>query len=123
MRDLFLLAGEVQAFCRERGWKFCFIGGLALQRWGLPRGPAIRGTGRRTRFLADFRLHTCSAEDLVVLKAFADRSRDWADIEGILIRTGSRLDWRTVDAELQPLCEAKDAPHILPRLAALRTGP
>ena len=37
MRDLFLLAGEVQSFCRERGWKFCFIGGLALQRWGEPR--------------------------------------------------------------------------------------
>ena len=39
------------------------------------------------------------------------------------MRTGSRLDWRTVEDELQPLCEAKEAPHILPRLAALRTVP
>jgi hypothetical protein len=30
-------AGEVQAFCRNRGWRFCFIGGVALQRWGEPR--------------------------------------------------------------------------------------
>jgi hypothetical protein len=30
-------AGEVQAFCRSRGWRFCFIGGVALQRWGEPR--------------------------------------------------------------------------------------
>ena len=37
MRDLFRLANEVQSFCRERGWEFCFIGGLALQRWGEPR--------------------------------------------------------------------------------------
>jgi hypothetical protein len=66
------------------------------------------------RYLADIRLHTCSAEDLVVLKAFADRPRDWADIEGILIRTGSRLDWHTIEAELQPLCEAKEAPHPPP---------
>ena len=37
MRDLFLLASEVQSFCRDRDWQFCFIGGLALQRWGEPR--------------------------------------------------------------------------------------
>ena len=37
MRDLFLLASDVQLFCRDRGWRFCFIGGLALQRWGEPR--------------------------------------------------------------------------------------
>ena len=23
--------------CRKRGWRFCFIGGIALQRWGEPR--------------------------------------------------------------------------------------
>jgi len=37
MRDLFRLANDIQSFCRERVWKFCFIGGLALQRWGEPR--------------------------------------------------------------------------------------
>ncbi len=30
-------AAEVQAFCRAQGWKFCFIGGIAVQRWGMPR--------------------------------------------------------------------------------------
>ena len=30
-------AQEVQSFCQERGWRFCFIGGLAVQRWGQPR--------------------------------------------------------------------------------------
>ncbi len=30
-------AGEVQRFCHARGWRFCFIGGVALQRWGEPR--------------------------------------------------------------------------------------
>ena len=58
----------------------------------------------------------------MVLKAFADRPRDWADIEGVLTRNGSRLDWHTIEAELQPLCEAKEAPHILPQLIALRTS-
>ena len=30
-------AGEVQQFCRKQNWQFCFIGGLAVQRWGEPR--------------------------------------------------------------------------------------
>ena len=183
MRDLFLLADEIQSFCRRRGWRLCFIGGIALQRWGEPRltgdvdltiltgfgdeagyvEELCRGFGGRVpdaaefalrnrvlllqseqgipidislgalpfeervmdratlyRFFDDVRLNTCSAEDLVVLKAFADRSRDWADIEGILLRTGCRIAWETVETELEPLCAAKEAPHILPRLRALR---
>jgi hypothetical protein len=28
---------EVQLFCRSRRWRFCFIGALAVQRWGEPR--------------------------------------------------------------------------------------
>ena len=30
-------AGEVQSFCQGKSWRFCFIGGVALQRWGEPR--------------------------------------------------------------------------------------
>lgn len=30
-------AAEVQDFCQARRWKFCFIGGVAVQRWGEPR--------------------------------------------------------------------------------------
>jgi hypothetical protein len=30
-------AAEVEAFCQNQGWRFCFIGGIAVQRWGMPR--------------------------------------------------------------------------------------
>ncbi|MGI8576001.1 MAG: nucleotidyl transferase AbiEii/AbiGii toxin family protein [Egibacteraceae bacterium] len=30
-------AAEVQQACDERDWRFCFIGGLAVVRWGEPR--------------------------------------------------------------------------------------
>ncbi len=30
-------AVEVQDFCQQRKWRFCFIGGGAVQRWGEPR--------------------------------------------------------------------------------------
>ena len=185
MRDLLLVADEIQSFCRERGWRFCFIGGIALQRWGEPRLTAdvdltiLTGYGGDAgyiedlcrafpgripdtaefahrsrvlllqseqgipidislgalpfeervvdraslfRFLDTVSLNTCSAEDLVTLKAFADRVRDWADIEGIVLRNGHRLEWDLLEAELRPLCEAKEAPHVLPRLRALRSS-
>ncbi|HEY2881137.1 MAG TPA: hypothetical protein VGJ15_01860, partial [Pirellulales bacterium] len=28
---------EIEQFCRDRAWKFCFIGGLAAIRWGRQR--------------------------------------------------------------------------------------
>ena len=33
-------AAELQAFCESQGWRFCVIGGSALQRWGEPRETA-----------------------------------------------------------------------------------
>jgi hypothetical protein len=35
--DVLAAAGEVQSFCQQHGWRFCFIGGVAVQRWGEPR--------------------------------------------------------------------------------------
>jgi hypothetical protein len=30
-------AWQLQEFCRQHAWRFCFIGGIAVQRWGEPR--------------------------------------------------------------------------------------
>ena len=38
MRNIFEVAQEVQEFIIRKKYKFCFIGGLAIQRWGEPRG-------------------------------------------------------------------------------------
>lgn len=66
-------------------------------------------------------LRTCSAEDLIIFKAFADRSIDWHDINGILVRQNRELDWRYIFKELTPLCELKEAPEIVERLRKLET--
>lgn len=34
MTDLVSVAAELQKICEEQNWKFCFIGGFALQFWG-----------------------------------------------------------------------------------------
>jgi hypothetical protein len=172
-------AVDVQAVCVEHDWRFCFIGGLAVQRWGEPRETvdvgltlltgfaderryvsvlvdrfepriddavqfalvnrvvllrAASGVGldialgglpfeelavsRASRFTypPDIPLLTCSAEDLIVLKAFADRPKDWLDIDGILIRQAESLDWPYVRAQLAPLAELKDAPELVDKL-------
>lgn len=37
MNGLFAAAEEIQQLCEHEDWHFCFIGGLAVQRWGEPR--------------------------------------------------------------------------------------
>lgn len=57
-------------------------------------------------------LDTCSAEDLLVMKAFAGRDRDWADITGVLERQNDKLDLELIRKELRPLLQAKEAPEL-----------
>ena len=37
MNEVIRAAAELQAICESQRWRFCIIGGLALQRWGEPR--------------------------------------------------------------------------------------
>jgi hypothetical protein len=37
VNEVIKAAAELQAVCQSQGWHFCFIGGLAVQRWGEPR--------------------------------------------------------------------------------------
>jgi hypothetical protein len=183
VKSLLQAAAALEAFLLERRWQYCFIGGIALQRWGQPRltndvdvtilsdfggeAPyvdtllgAYRGrisdarafalrhrvlllesaegipidvalggipferqaVARATRFefLPGLSLVTCSCEDLIILKAFANRSRDWADLESVMVRQQGELDWAYVWEQLQPLCHAKEAPEIVVRLEQLR---
>lgn len=52
-------------------------------------------------------LVTCSAEDLIVHKAFAARDKDWLDIEGVAARQAGGLDVALIFEELGPLLALK----------------
>ena len=65
-------------------------------------------------------LRTASAEDMVVLKAFAARDQDWSDVTGIVERQANRLDWKYIVRELTALCELKEDRDSLIRLEAIR---
>jgi hypothetical protein len=183
MKDLFILARQVQDFLDAHRWRSCVIGGIAVQRWGEPRltrdvdVTLLTGLGGEERYVDEVLRHyrsrvpegrqfalrhrvmllqavdgteidlalgglpfeadvmdrssefefypgmvlrTCAAEDLIVMKAFAGRELDWADVKGILARQGARLNWRTISSELRPLCELKGEPEIVDRLEQLR---
>lgn len=64
-------------------------------------------------------LRTCGAEDLIVLKAFAGRDRDWADIRGIAMRSGPKLNRELIWEELLPLLELKGSTDAEERLRAI----
>jgi hypothetical protein len=183
MKSLFLAAAELEAFLVKQGWRYCFIGGIALQRWGQPRltndvdltlltgfgneaayvdallgryraripdgrefainhrvlllqspegipiDVALGGiafeeqvVSRATQyeFLPGVSLLTCSAEDLIVLKAFAGRPRDWGDVETIIARQQARLGWDYIFDQLEPLCQIKGNTEVVDHLRRLR---
>lgn len=68
----------------------------------------------------DVSLRIASANDMVILKAFAGRPQDWIDVEGIVIRQGRNLDWDLIVSELAPLCELKESPDTVERLLQMR---
>lgn len=183
MLEVYRAAEELQRRCDAQGWRFCLIGGLALQRWGEPRETidvdvtlltgfgneeafirtilswyeprvpdaisfalvnrvvlvqAPSGVGidialgglpfeelaveRATpyEFMSGVFLRTASAEDLIVMKAFAARPKDWVDVEAIIIRQVGKLDWPYIRGQLGPLVELKGEPEIMVRLESLR---
>ena len=61
---------------------------------------------------AEQALITCSAEDLIVLKAFANRGIDWLDVERVIQRQGRNLRVEQIWSELRPLIELKEEPEI-----------
>ncbi len=54
-------------------------------------------------------LRICSANDLVIMKMFAGRDRDFTDVIGVLKRSEELLDWNLIETELTPLLEAIDS--------------
>jgi hypothetical protein len=88
--------------------------------------PFEEEAARRARLVEvepDAVLKLCTAEDLIVMKAFADRLQDQLDVQRILIRQGvDNLDWGYILLHLAPLCQLKGAPEIVKKLEALRVA-
>ena len=56
---------------------------------------------------------------IVVFKVFADRPRDWLDVEGIIVKSGRLIDWNEVRGDLTALLELKGDVAALVRLDEL----
>ena len=80
-----------------------------------------RAIARATEFQVTpaINITTCSANDLIVHKAFAARDHDWSDIRGILTRSSNLVSLDRILDELRPLAELKEEPEIITRLIQL----
>ena len=63
MIELVEAAEEIQSFCDARGWRFCFIGGLAVLHWGEIRATRdvdltlLTGFGAEEKFILELVAH------------------------------------------------------------------
>jgi hypothetical protein len=87
---------------------------------GLPLEALVVERASLYEFETGCSLRTCSAEDLIVQKLFAFRTRDVLDVETIVLRQHDRLDWAYIEAQLSPLAELKEQPEIMDVLSKLR---
>ncbi len=92
MVDVLATAVEVHRLCERRGWKFCFIGGIAVQRWGNPRFTVdvdltlLTGYGSEERFvdamLEDLEPRRADARQFAVLhRVLLARSKKGVDVD------------------------------------------
>jgi hypothetical protein len=87
---------------------------------GFPFEERVIDRASEFTFAEGVSLTTASAEDLIVLKAFAGREQDWFDVRGIITRQGNGLDWNYIIAELTLLSELKEGSDSLPHLDTIR---
>ena len=73
---------------------------IDLALGGLPFEENAVGRASDFEFYPGMTLRTCSAEDLVVMKAFAGREQDWCDVKGIITRQDT-LDWEMIYRPMQ----------------------
>jgi predicted nucleotidyltransferase len=67
-------------------------------------------------------LPICTAEDLIIHKAIADRPKDWLDIEKILLRQSARLDVEYVRSWLTQFADALEKPALSAQFNRLLDG-
>ena len=103
---------------------------LLLQtKAGVPIDVALGATGFEAEMLnraklvaiaSNHKFRTASPEDIIVMKTIAGRAHDWRDIEGIIVRQGSQLDWAYIERWLDPLLEIMELPERSEELKTLR---
>jgi hypothetical protein len=112
----FARRNRVMLLKSDQGYPFdVALGALPYEKRMIDRGSYFK-------FSDQIDLYTCSAEDLIVLKSFASRKKDWVDIRTIIIRQATSLDWSIIFDELVPLVKAKEQPEILTQLEMMRTS-
>jgi hypothetical protein len=79
-------AADLQAVCESNSWRYCFIGGLAVQRWGEPRETVDVGLTLLTGFSDEARFVS------ILMAAFEsriDNAGEFAAVNRVLLLRAS----------------------------------
>lgn len=68
----------------------------------------------------NFGVWICSAEDLIIQKAVADRGKDWPDIENLLIDQWGNLDHQYIEYWLAQFSEALEQDQIFLKYSSMK---
>lgn len=69
--------------------------------------------------IADLPVWVCTAEDLIIQKALANREKDWQDIQGIVIEQRQCLDNDYIEEWLGQFAEILEQPELLSRYQSI----
>ena len=126
LEDLLLAAAGLEISLRRRGWQFCFIGGVAIQRWGIPRFTQdidltlLTGFGQEEKFIDDLlqelRPRNPDAREFALSRrVLLARTADGIDVDIALgalpfeERTIARASgWQLREAATLTTCSAED---------------
>ncbi len=130
--DVLDTALKLQEFYRGRGWRFCFIGGLAVQKWSEPRVTAdvdltlFTGLGTEAPSIDALLALNWVEPRIPRAREFAQTRRvlllqTKGGVEMTIVRQGDEtLDWPYLHEQLRSLLELKEAPELFEQLESLR---
>jgi hypothetical protein len=121
VNEVIRAAAELQTVCNAQGWRYCFIGGLALQRWGEPRETVdvdltlLTGFGDETPFIETLLGH---------FEARIDNAAQFAVTTRVLLlraRSGVGLDIALGGLPFEESAVGRSTMFVFPGDLAIRT--
>jgi predicted nucleotidyltransferase len=94
--------------------------GIDIGLAGFPYEEAAVDRAESVDFGEGIALLVITAEDLIVMKAFASRPQDWVDVDGVVRRQGLKLDWEYIVRHVEDLAAVKEDASMMPTLMEIR---
>lgn len=87
--------------------------GIDISLAGMPFEQKIIDRSLNFEFFPGKKIRICCAEDLIVMKGFAGRDKDFTDIKGVVVKQKEKINEDYVLTFLSELAELKEEPELV----------